>query len=116
MEPETITAISNTSEEYRRYAGILASTLEYLRSAGKEADEDDFRQLNTAADSLESEIRELESIAAALEEILATYMRAGNLAEGQDIVFDTAAGDMEFGISEFGNLSRHEKLMPIHSA
>lgn len=114
MEFETITAINNAAEEYKRYAGILCDTLEYLMKLKKSLDEDD-ETITVAADKVSQQIQELLNITEAMESMSEVYRRAKNLLGETNIDFGDASSSAEFGISEFGNLSKHEKLMPIHS-
>lgn len=115
MEPEVITAIENTSQEYREYAGVLGDTLEYLRKISEAAPEDD-KVPAVAAGRLSLQIRELLSIAEALESIALNYRHAMTMMAEEEISFEGAERGTEFGVSTFDNLSKHEKLMPIHSS
>lgn len=115
MEQEIIINIENTSEEYRNSAGRLTDVLEYLLDTQRDPDQKD-ETVRAAAERLAEQIRELTGAAEAMQDIALNWRRIGTELSGLSIDFDTAARDGEFGISEFGSLSKHEALMPIHSS
>lgn len=114
MERETVAYIAGASGEYRKYAENLSGILEYF--AGNESNPENSKgPFAIAVQSLSNQIRELNNIASALDEIVLNYNRVNRGLEDLEIGFDEIHSDIEFGISEFAGLSKHERIMPIYS-
>ena len=70
--------------------------------------------LRRCIDAISQHIQELRNVASAMEDITVNYNKLHKSIDNAVYDIEQRTGDTEFGISEFGNLSRHEKLMPIH--
>ncbi len=115
MERETITVIINTVGEYRKYSESLLDIMECFAEIGKNTEIQE-RTVRTAAENIGRQIRELNHIAQAMEEIVSNYKRMHADLSNMEIGLSGEYGDAEFGISEFSSLSKHERIMPIHSS
>ena len=113
MDTTIITAISNTATEYRAYTEKLSDTLEYCMYISNTVGAGD-ENLSRCIDVMSQHIQELRAVARAMDDITVNYRTLHQSIESAVYDTENRTGDIEFGISEFGNLSKHEKLMPIH--
>ena len=113
MDKQLIVSIRNAAEEYRRLAAGLSEVFDKLKGHKRDGllCMPDFIM---SVNSIETQIGSLKNKADLLENIAANYEKAGKALSDLTWMDDTSGLQTEFGISEFANLAKHEKLMPIH--
>ncbi|MBR2675257.1 MAG: hypothetical protein IKE52_07420 [Mogibacterium sp.] len=113
MMRDKIITIENASLDYKEYARRLSALLEQFYDVFENS-EGEFEEIGTVLSEIEEQIQEMKYMAIALEEAANNYRGLYKSIDENEAIFRGEKDYIEFGISEFSNLSEHEHLIPVH--